>query len=474
MIRLFISYYIDKVEARQKELDECLCKNLNNPLIDEIHMLLEYPVDEDITRHKKIQKVHVKSRPSFAVFFEYINSITRPEDVSILANSDIYFDDTLSLLGKYSDTNVLALCRYDIKKDKVVFMNSWDSQDTWVFKGKIREVPDSDFSLGKAGCLCGETKISYNRGKRDGGREIKIRKLYENFNGLNKNWDLNLKTRIQSYNEINGTIFYNKIIAVTHSGFKQTIQLSFDNGLSLILTRDHKVLMGDRSYKMAQDIKINDTVIAKGAMIPVSKGKKRKYSKRNVVYLKYHPFAENKTVRGHKYKRVMKYRLVYEANMNNMSYEEFLSILRNNEQLSSKLIFLPREMEVHHKDDNSLNDVLENLEVLTKEEHSRLHGRVENFNIEYVAILKVVNIENAGERRTYDIQVEAPNNNFAANSIIVHNCDNAIANRLYRSGYNVINPSRTIKTYHLHQVPVTNYNPNDKIPQPYKFLTPTA
>lgn len=152
MIRLFISYYIDKVEARQKELDECLSKNLSNPLIDEIHLLLEYPVDEEITRHKKIHKVHVKSRPSFAVFFEYINSITRPEDVSIVANSDIYFDDTLSLLGKYSDTFALALCRYDIKKDKVVFMNSWDSQDTWVFKGKVREVPDSDFSLGKAGC----------------------------------------------------------------------------------------------------------------------------------------------------------------------------------------------------------------------------------------------------------------------------------------------------------------------------------
>lgn len=150
MTRLFLSYYEDKNQARQKELDECLSKNIVNPLIDEIHLLLEYPCET--INNKKIIKAHVKARPSYSVFFEYINSLTRPEDISILANGDIYFDDTLSLLDKYTDKQVLALCRYDIKKDKAVFMNSWDSQDTWIFKGPIRQVPDSDFQMGKAGC----------------------------------------------------------------------------------------------------------------------------------------------------------------------------------------------------------------------------------------------------------------------------------------------------------------------------------
>lgn len=150
MTRLFISYYQDKNQDRQEELDECLSRNITNDLIDEIHLLLEYPLT--LPNNKKIIKAHVKARPSYSVFFEYINSLTRPEDISILANSDIYFDDTLSLLGKYSDTQVLALCRYDIKNDKAIFMNRWDSQDTWIFKGIIRAVPDSDFSLGIGGC----------------------------------------------------------------------------------------------------------------------------------------------------------------------------------------------------------------------------------------------------------------------------------------------------------------------------------
>lgn len=153
MIRLFLSYYLDKNKDRQRELDECLFRNIENPLINEIHLLLEYPSDEELITDKKIITAHIKSRPSYSVFFDYINSINpAPNDISILANSDIYFDDTLSLLGKYSDKQVLALCRYDIKDNKAVFMNSWDSQDTWIFKGKIRQVPDSDFSLGKAGC----------------------------------------------------------------------------------------------------------------------------------------------------------------------------------------------------------------------------------------------------------------------------------------------------------------------------------
>lgn len=49
-------------------------------------------------------------------------------------------------------------------------------------------------------------------------------------------------------------------------------------------------------------------------------------------------------------------------------------------------------------------------------------------------------------------------------------CDNALAARLHKVGYHVINPSLTIKTYHLHRSGKRNYSPNDKVPMPYKFL----
>lgn len=58
-------------------------------------------------------------------------------------------------------------------------------------------------------------------------------------------------------------------------------------------------------------------------------------------------------------------------------------------------------------------------------------------------------------------------------------CDNKIAYLLEQSGYNVINPSKTIKTYHLHLTNIRNYTDVvgqaiERIPPPYKLIIPTA
>lgn len=56
-------------------------------------------------------------------------------------------------------------------------------------------------------------------------------------------------------------------------------------------------------------------------------------------------------------------------------------------------------------------------------------------------------------------------------------CDNAIADRLSKF-YEMVNPSLEIKTYHYHVTEVRNYLtvqklPKEKVPQPYKLITPT-
>ncbi len=57
-------------------------------------------------------------------------------------------------------------------------------------------------------------------------------------------------------------------------------------------------------------------------------------------------------------------------------------------------------------------------------------------------------------------------------------CDNSIAYLLQQSGYNVINPSRKLKTYHLHLTNIRNYtNPYggtiDRVLPPYKLIPTT-
>lgn len=58
-------------------------------------------------------------------------------------------------------------------------------------------------------------------------------------------------------------------------------------------------------------------------------------------------------------------------------------------------------------------------------------------------------------------------------------CDNGIAHLLETVGYVVKNPSITLKTYHLHLTNIRNYTnvvgqAIERIPPPYKLLTPTA
>lgn len=60
----------------------------------------------------------------------------------------------------------------------------------------------------------------------------------------------------------------------------------------------------------------------------------------------------------------------------------------------------------------------------------------------------------------------------------VAGCDNSIAYLLEQNGYNVINPSRTIKTYHLHLTNIRNYTDTEghaifRIPPPYKLIEPS-
>lgn len=51
-------------------------------------------------------------------------------------------------------------------------------------------------------------------------------------------------------------------------------------------------------------------------------------------------------------------------------------------------------------------------------------------------------------------------------------CDNSLAFLLRQAGYNVSNPSLTIRTYHLHETQKRNWHLQPLIPEPYLLLDP--
>lgn len=166
-INYFVNYYIDKNPTRQDEIDTCIINNIRNPYFNKIYIIgtqndLEY-LSEKISSDK-ITFIVYEERPTFNYFFNTINKYTDNDSINVMSNSDIYFDETLLYLNRYfsSYTNTdnedldiaLALTRWDMLENGFSkFFNVPYSQDTWVFKGKIKMNDNTgNFYLGKMKC----------------------------------------------------------------------------------------------------------------------------------------------------------------------------------------------------------------------------------------------------------------------------------------------------------------------------------
>lgn len=145
---LYTSYFDSKNQDRNNELLRCLNGNLNNPFIDKVIVLSEVPLH---VSHEKLTVIQ-RPRPTYNDFFEVINSRTEKETINIIANSDIFFNDSLSSISAINfDNHVVALSRYDYKSGKIKLFEEACSQDVWMWQGKMKLV-DGDYYLGRPGC----------------------------------------------------------------------------------------------------------------------------------------------------------------------------------------------------------------------------------------------------------------------------------------------------------------------------------
>lgn len=120
------------------------------------------------------------------------------------------------------------------------------------------------------------------------------------------------------------------------------------------------------------------------------------------------------------YRRQHRAVLTVEANLNGLSYHDYVRQLKTN-PAARGLKALEAGYVVHHRDENPKNDTLENLQVMTKAEHDRHHTDETNFNVQYTAIARVRSIEALEPADTYDVQMADPANNLVVNDgPIVH------------------------------------------------------
>jgi hypothetical protein len=133
MINLYYNYFKHPNPERAKEIDFCKEKNLQNKLLNVI-------------------LINHQDRPTFDFYFKKINETTGPDDINIICNSDIFFDDTISLTSNMPHNTAYALCRWNyISPSQVKFYDKAYSQDVWIFKGPIKNI-NANFHLGYPRC----------------------------------------------------------------------------------------------------------------------------------------------------------------------------------------------------------------------------------------------------------------------------------------------------------------------------------
>ena len=153
---LLTGFYHDPDPHRRGELLECIKRNLANDWIDEVRVFIEDATApetiSELLDHRKLRSIELGRRVTFRFLFDYANENLKGQIV-LVANADIYFDETLRRLQGYDlNRKLFCLSRWDVQPDgSTVFFEHPSSQDAWIFQAPIPEM-NCDFHMGLPAC----------------------------------------------------------------------------------------------------------------------------------------------------------------------------------------------------------------------------------------------------------------------------------------------------------------------------------
>jgi len=141
-LNLFINYFKCNNPERKKEYDFCLKHNKNSGYFNEI--------------------IKFDGRITYSDFFDL--TAKYQDDINVLSNLDIYFNETILLAKGIGDNEAYALTRWELDGRSIIpfeikhsGVKGKFSQDVWIIKGKALPV-NGNFNLGKPGC---DNRIAY-------------------------------------------------------------------------------------------------------------------------------------------------------------------------------------------------------------------------------------------------------------------------------------------------------------------------
>jgi len=163
-MNLFTTYYATDPQ-RQQELAESLASNIQNTLIESIHVFLDPNTSESILEQfkqqpgfDKVSYLRSVGKPSYREWLDH--SRTRlGRGISIFANADISFDETLAKLGDYValPRSIVCLTRHeDVRGTPKLHKTPRWSQDVWAMRSEniadITFLEQLSFETGQPRC----------------------------------------------------------------------------------------------------------------------------------------------------------------------------------------------------------------------------------------------------------------------------------------------------------------------------------
>src|SRR4030067_419490 len=295
--------------------------------------------------------------------------------------------------------------------------------------------------IGDSGCISGNCKVSVTRGDSKGKR-LTLKELYNLHNKEHHNKNENLETRVMA--DLGGYAGLHTVDRVIHSGKKLVRQYATNN--STIFATDEHLFSTVQGWKRGDELSIGDSVhvwvshTASNNQQLVRRRGAGRHSSKGRVYcysIQYHPDAMTNIVAGKDYKRERRARLVLEAELNRLTLEELVYLLRNDQDRAATLTYLDMEgKDIHHKDGDPSNDKIENLVLVDHAVHAVHHSGSRNKAHKEIQVQQIVSIGEHFEDDTYDIIMQDPHRNFICEDFVVHNSGKtgALAS-LVKAGY---------------------------------------
>lgn len=202
-IVLYTQFFAATAEVTSSNI-YCLYKNLSNPHIDRVVVFVEQGSSFCDIFSSKLAVQPLSERLTYQYWYDFA-AYSEPSSIKLLANSDIYFDDTINVLRKiteWPDIRLYGSSRKDLSKrgelqrsrefytEACPPIQAQRSQDCWVFKTPLQHF-DKNYRLGYLHCDC-TLRASLRSAN------MQFANLWQHLNAIHVDWR-EQKTR-QAYN----------------------------------------------------------------------------------------------------------------------------------------------------------------------------------------------------------------------------------------------------------------------------------